>query len=611
MYTAASGILHYWTLRFPFDGQGLRGVGRSHVTRTRDPVALEVFKNALEGVTDGMALTLYRTSRSSIVRHGLDFSTALLMPDAELVAQGFCLPGHLGTMPVALEGCLNHYRERVKPGDILINNDPYEGGSHLPDLILFKPLYAEDMLLGYACAMAHHTDMGGRVAGSVACDSTEIYQEGLRIPPLKLYEEGVPNETIFRLLEKAVRVPEKVLGDISAQVSALNYAERHILGLVNQYGIEPFVQAQQELLDYTEERTRHAIRAFPDGQWTFTDYIDDDGFDATPIPVVATVTKNGDQLHIDFTGTGPQGKGALHPPWSTTVATVFAVVKTVLGADIPNTGGCLRPVTVTAPKGCFVNPIPHAPVGSPGIAYLRMAHALYGAFAQMLPDQIFACAGGCEFLVTFAGYDANKAPQHAWILVDVFNDEAVGGYPYEDGKDAAHSPLVNGTNVPAEILEIEQPLMIEEWGLLPDTEGAGKFRGGVGMVRQFRVLQDETLAQVRSDRTKRPPYGLYGGHSAGPSRIILNPSRTDERRMPSKFVTSLKQGDVMRVETPGAGGWGSPLEREPQLTLQDFIEEKISVQRAREVYGVVVDAPARQVDLEATRKLREGLQQQR
>ena len=573
-----------------------------------DPIRMEILKNALESIADGMALTVVRTSRSSVVRQALDFSTGLLSPQAELVGQGMCLPMHLGGMGVALEHCLRRYGEDVHPGDILINNDPYEGGSHLPDIFTYKPVFAGDVLLGYLCAMSHHTDVGGRVAGGNACDSSEIYQEGIRIPPLKLYRRGEPNETLFRVIEKAVRVPDKVLGDLSAQVAALHYGERELIRLVEQYGVEELVNAQEELLDYTETLTRQAIRALPDGEWSFTDYIDDDGFSPDPIVLVASLKKQGDELHVDFTGTSPQCKGALQPVLATTKAMTYAVVRTVLGGDIPNTGGYFRQVKVTAPEGTFVNPMLPAPVAARALACYRIAQLLFGVFAQMLPQRIFACFGSCELGIAMAGYDRSKTPWRGWVQLDFQNETAWGGFPDRDGFDAQGTPTGNQTIIPVESIEAEQPIKFEEYGFLPDSEGAGKFRGGMGMVRTYRYLMDETLVQMRADRMKHPPYGLYGGHSPTPTRITIT-SGGESRDMPSKFLTTLNNGDLLRVKWPGGGGWGDPLERDPNQVLQDVIAEKVTPERAQKAYGVVVDVARRTVDQAATQRLRRKMRQ--
>lgn len=576
--------------------------------RVSDPTRLEVVKNSLEGIAEGMALTLVRTSRSSVVRQSLDFSTGVLSSKGELTGQGMCVPVHLGGMMPALNACLARYPGKVYPGDILATNDPYEGGSHLPDIFLFKPIFERDTLVGYNCAMSHHTDIGGRVAGGNACDSSEIYQEGLRIPPLKLFEEGVANETLFRILEKAVRVPDIVLGDLKGQIAGLYFGEREYLKLVNRYGIEGLEEATEELLEYSEMLTRNAIRSLPDGEWTFTDYIDDDGFSEEPIAIVSTLSKEDDEIHVDFTGTSPQCKGAIQPVFQTTQGMVYAVTKCILGTlgfgDIPNTAGYFRPIKVTAPEGTFLNPLPPAPVAARALGCWRMVQSLFGAFAQMIPEKVYACSGGNELGVGFSGYDKSKTPWKPWVQLEFHVEMAMGGRPGMDGIDAQGAGLGNLANVPVEVEETEQPLFVEEYAILEDSEGAGMNRGGAGMVRQWRFTMDDTVVQVRSDRMKFQPYGLFEGESPAPTKIVINPSDPESELKPSKFLASVKKGDVLRVQWPGGGGWGNPKERDPGLVLDDVIAEKVSVERAEKVYGVVIEPSTRVIDYDKTRKIR-------
>ncbi len=573
-----------------------------------DPIRLEVIKNALESIADGMAMTVVRTSRSSVVRTSLDFATGILGAKGELVGQGMCTPTHLGGMMPALKACVDRYEGRIYPGDILASNDPYEGASHLPDIFLFKPLFVGDVLVSYMCAMAHHTDIGGRVAGGNACDSSEIYQEGLRIPPLKLYERGEPNETLFRILEKAVRVPDKVLGDLMGQVAALHYGEREYMKLIDRYGVEGLASYIDELLDYSEELTRNAISAMPEGSWSFTDYVDNDGFDPGPIAIVANITKKGDHLWVDFTGTSPQCKGSIQPVFATTKAMVYAVMRSVIGGDIPNTAGYFRPVTITSPEGTFTNPLPPAPVAARALGCRRITHALYGAFAQMLPDRVYACPGGAEVGVGAGGYDKSKTPWKAWVQLEFHNETARGGSPTLDGLDSQGSNISNLANIPAEILEVEQPIRIEEYGVVPDTEGAGMHRGGLAMVRQYRYLLDDTVVQVRSDREIRAPWGLHGGQPSVTTKVSITKGGVTTQ-MPTKFLENLNTGDILRIMWPGAGGWGDPLDRDTELVLWDVIEEKITAQRAEDVYGVVVDLEHRSIDRGATQRLRDELRQ--
>ena len=572
-----------------------------------DPTQIEVLRNRLEEIGDGMAVTLARSSRSTIVRAAMDFSTGVLGPSGELIAQGLCQAIHLGGMQPALQACLEYFDGRVYPGDIFINNDPYEGGSHLPDLFLYKPIFHNGVCIAYLCAMTHYPDMGGRVAGSCACDSTEIYQEGLRIPPLKLAEEGVLNDTLLRILEKAVRVPDLVMGDLQGNLSALRYGEGEFGRLLSQYGIEGFHMQVDNLLVYTEQMTRAAISALPNGRWEFTDYISDDAIDIKPIKIATSMTVQEDEMTLDFAGTDPQAKGAINPPLATSKAMAYAAVKSALGAlgnDIPNTGGYFRPVHFEAPVGCFVNPLPPAPVVARNVGGTRIFQAVMGAFAEMLPETFPASTGGCELQLTWAGYDKSKTPWKPWIMGEGANEMAGGAFPYKDGFDTQGCGTTNLANVPVEQIEIEHPVRVEEYGILADMEGAGMYRGGGGMVRTFRVIAEEAVFQVRSDRRSHPPYGLQGGQSAGKSAVVLNPNTPDEALLATKFVEDFKKGDILCLRMPGGGGWGDPLKRDPEMVLQDVMEERITLGRAETVYGVVINGATCEIDWGATKHLR-------
>lgn len=504
----------------------------------------------------------------------------------------------------ALRGCLDRYGNSIKPGDVFINNDPYEGGSHLPDIFLYKPLFVQDTLLGYACAMAHQTDIGGRVAGGNASDSTSIYQEGLRIPCLKLYEEGRPNEAIFRILEKAVRTPKLVLGDLAAQVAALSFAEREMPKLARRYGAGELLGLADDLLDYTETLTRQELRKLPNGSWTFTDYVDGIEGQTPEIPIVATIRKKDDEFIADFTGTGPQCEAAIQPVLASTISMVYSALRNILGidADIPNTEGYFRPVTVIAPLGSFVNPVEPAPVAARAIGCVRVHQTLMGAFAKMLPEKVYACTGGCEYGASMSSYDKSEDHQRIRIHLEFLCQSCVGAFPFRDGQDAQMGGSSNDATIPAEIIELEHPFVVEEFGLLPDSEGAGKYRGGLGMVRQYRFLED-TQIQMRTDRTRHAPYGLSGGESSQTTKIFLT-SKGETKCMPGQFIIQAGAGDVLRMEFPGAGGWGSPLERDPNMVLDDVVQGKMSRQRADEKYGVVLGEDTISIDLAATREKR-------
>lgn len=553
-------------------------------------VVLEVLKNALEGIADGMAITVVRTSRSSVVRNGLDFSTALLNADGKLIGQGMCQPIHLGGMEPALRSILDKYQGNISPGDILINNDPYEGGSHLPDIFQYKPVFVGDTLMGFCCAMTHHTDIGGRVAGGNSSDSTEIYQEGLRIPPLKLYDQGSPNEALMRVIEKAVRVPDKVMGDLLGQVAAMEYGAEQYLQLVKNYGRETLLHYQNQLLEYTESLMRKTIRTMPDGQWQFTDYIDDDGFSNTKIVIVVSLSKKYDQIVVNFEGTSPQCTGAIQPVFATTQGMVYSAVRNVvaaLGVDIPNTSGYFNPIKVLAPEGTFVNPNLPAPVAARNLGCIRVHQAVMGAFAQMLPERIYACSGGAEYLCTLSGYDRTVIPWQAWVQIEASNEFGSGGYPWRDGIDGESAGSTNIANIPSEIMEVDNPVMIEQYGMVSDMEGAGKYRGCVGMVRAYKILEDNVMVQIRSDRAKSSSYGLFGGQSPGNTQIVVERGSTTEVKE-SKFIDNLNTGDRLIAVLPGGGGWGLPYERDIDLVLNDVRLGKLSFERAETVYGVAI-----------------------
>ena len=440
----------------------------------RDPIAQELVKHALATIADNMVVTVVRTARSQVVKQSMDFSTAICDTRGQMVSQGLSLPVHLGAIMPALEGVLKVYRDDVQPGDIFINNDPYEGASHFPDIFLFKPVFAGDALLGYLAVIAHHTDIGGRVAGGNACDNTEIYQEGLRIPPLKLFERGVQNQTLFRLIQQNVRVPDKVLGDLWAQLAAVYAADRELLKLAQEHGVEELQGYMQELIEYTERLTRAEIASLPQGEAEFTDYIDDDGIDPGPIRIHVRLKVAGDEVYADFTGTSPQSKGSINPTFAFTQSCVYAAVRCLLSPELPNNAGYFRPIKVHAPKGSFVNPVHPAPVAARGLGGLRVMQAVFGALAQLNPDRVPACWGGGELGISIAGYYEDHKP---FVFLEFHNVTGTGGGPDGDGVDGGPVPVLNLANTPIELMEAEQSFLVEEYSLLPDT-GTGSLPTG-------------------------------------------------------------------------------------------------------------------------------------
>ncbi|HSL19998.1 MAG TPA: hydantoinase B/oxoprolinase family protein [Vicinamibacterales bacterium] len=569
----------------------------------RDPIEFEVFKNVLLSIADEMALTILRTSYSGVLKDNMDYSTALADAAGRTVAQGLTLPAHLASFPDALGAVLERYGDRMRPGDVYCLNDPFEGGMHLPDLFVLKPIFFEGKRIAFAATICHQTDMGGRVAGSNASDSTEIFQEGLRIPPVKMYDAGEPNETLFRLLETNVRLPVRVLGDIRAQLAACHIAEDAFLRLLRKDGAARVTAHMDQILDYTERMTRAAVGALPDGEWSFTDWIDDDGVDlGIAIPLQVTLRKKGDHLVVDWTGSSPQVKGAINNTLSYTKAATYTCMKSVLPSDIPCNAGFYRAIEVVAPPGTIANAVVPAACAARGLTGFRMVDTCFGALARMLPDRIVAASEGGNTGVSIGGYYPDRTP---FIFVEFFCT-AWGGRPWADGLDGNANLFTNISLPSAEMTEVEQPLEILCCEFIQDVGGPGKHRGGMSLRRDYRLLEEEAVLQVRADRRIFRPYGLYGGQPGKPSRNVLNPN-SDNRDLPAKLTMRIRRGEVFRHEQPGAGGWGDPLDREPARVLRDVRNELVSLSSARDDYGVVIDPATWTVDEPASLKLREQL----
>lgn len=565
-----------------------------------DPITFAVIKSALDSIVDEMAYSVISTARSEIVKDVMDFSTCICGPDGQMLAQAKTIALHLGAVPVAMDHVLQRYGDDMAAGDVIVLNDPYEGGMHLPDLFMFKPIFLHDRLEGFAVAICHHTDVGGRVPGSNASDSTEIYQEGLRIPAVKLYERGRPNEMLFRLIEKNVRVPDIVRGDIDAQFAACRVGEREFSKLLQRYGRDAAHRYLAELIAYAERLTREEIDRWPDGTYRFTDHIDDDGFSDAPIPIAVAITVDGDRLIVDYEGSSPQVTGALNSTLSYTQSCTYLSVRCMLQGDVPNNAGVFRPITVRAPEGSILNPRLPAACAARALTGYRVVDAMFGALAQIVPDRVPAAGEGGNTVVCIGGARDDRSP---FIIVDMLCG-AWGGRPDKDGVDAVTNPSQNMSNTPVELLEAEHPVRIEAYELVPDSCGAGEYRGGLGIAREYRLLASKAGLQLRADRMRFRPYGLEGG---GPARATRNSMRHADgaaEALPGKVTRGMVAGDVVRHEQPGGGGYGDPFRRDPSRVLEDVLDGKITPEFARREHGVVVDVRSGRVDARATELLR-------
>ena len=565
-----------------------------------DPITLAVIKSALDAIVDEMAYAVIRTARSEIIKDVMDYSAALCDADGLLIAQAKTIAQHLGAVPDAMQSVLREFTGDLHPGDVVVMNDPYEGGMHIPDVFLFLPIFVDDRLEAFAVVIGHQTDMGGRVPGSNASDSTEVYQEGLRIPPVKLYERGVASRTVLRIIAKNVRVPDRVLGDIGAEYAACKVGEREVRRLFARYGRDTVRAYMTELLDYAERVTRAEIARWPAGTYRFTDHLDSDGFSDDPVPLTVAITINAKgHLTCDWTGSSPQVKAALNSTLSFTKSCSYLSVRSVLRQDVPNNAGVFRCIDVIAPEGTILNPRLPGACAARALTGYRMLDVMLGALAQALPERVPAAGEGGNTVLSIGGLNARH---ESFVIVDMITG-AWGARPDKDGMEAVTNASQNMSNTPVEVLESQHPIRIDEYGFVPDSCGAGKWRGGLGLRRRYTLLNDEATLQLRSDRVKFLPYGLDGGKPARGTRNVLNPA-ADAREMPAKFATVLTRGDVIQHDQPGGGGFGDPFTRDPARVAADVRDEKITIEFARREHGVVIDPSTLEVDGEGTARAR-------
>ena len=568
-----------------------------------DPITFAVIKNALDSIVDEVAYTVLRTARSEIVKDVMDYSAALCDANGRMVAQAKTIALHLGAVPEAMAAMLAAQGNDLRPGDAVIVNDPYHGGMHLPDIFMFMPVFHAGVLRGFAVVICHHTDVGGRVAGSNASDSTEIFQEGLRIPPLKLFEEGRQNPVLRSIIEINVRVPDRVLGDLQAQYAACQVGGREIGKLFDRYGADLVTDYMRELLDYAERMTRAEIRTWPKGTFHFTDYIDDDGFSDEPIPIQVALTVHEDSVSVDYTGSGSQVRSALNSTKSYTNSCTYLSVRCALKGDIPNNEGVFRCIEVTAPEGSVLNPLLPGACAARALTGYRVMDAMFGALAQVVPDRMPAAGEGGNTVVCIGGYGDNRRP---FIIVDMLCG-AWGGRPDQDGIDAITNPSQNLSNSPVEVLESQHPIRVEDYSLVSDSGGAGRWRGGLGVARSYRLLAAAATLQLRADRVRFRPYGLDGGTPGGASRNMIM-GAAGWQPLAGKVTRVIVRGDLIRHEQAGGGGFGNPHLREPERVLEDVRDDKVSLDGAREQYGVVIrhlrDAGTLELDRAATDRLR-------
>ncbi len=553
-----------------------------------DPITLEVIRNGCAAIAEEMNANLVRTGYSPNIKERRDCSCALFDADGQLLAQAENMPVHLGAMPFSVDAALERYPpETLAPGDAILVNDPFHGGAHLPDLTLVTPVFADGStddppVIGFAANRAHHADIGGSTAGSVAADSTEIYQEGLRIPPVKLYDSGEIVEDVADLLLANVRTPDERQGDLRAQQAANETGRRRLQSLAASYGLETFVNAVSAVQEYAERRMRAELEALPDGTYRFEDVLDDDGQGASDIPITVAVTIAGDAVTVDFSGTADQTAGAINAVFAVTASATYYAVRCVTDPDIPANAGAYRPITIDAPSGSVINATPPAAVVGGNLEVSqRVTDVLLGALAAAAPERALAACQGSMNNVTFGGTDPRTDTPYAFYETQ---GGGFGGRPTGDGMDGVHVHMSNTMNTPAEVLETAYPLAVERYAYRPDTGGEGEYRGGVGLRRDIRIRDHEATFSLLADRRRHAPYGLEGGHdgSPGDDRLIRD---GEDKPLPAKTKRTLEPGDVVSIRTPGGGGYGDPAERDLEAIQRDIELGLLSLEQARTVYG--------------------------
>ncbi len=562
-----------------------------------DPATFEIVKNGLYKIAEEMRVVLAKTAYSPLLKSAGDYSCGLFDARGEMVAQGPDLPIHLGSMPDAVRAIVAAFAADVHDGDVFLHNDPYFGGSHLPDVNVVRPAFYEGRLLGYACLRAHWPDVGSATPGSYGA-VTEIFGEGLRLPPLRLISRGAVNADLEKVILANVRTPDERKGDLGAQLAATLRATERLKTLARRYGAEQLVGYMAQVMDYSERLMRATLKDLPDGEGVFEDFCDGDGIaddelgkDA-PFRIRLSVKKTADRLIVDFAGTAAQVKGPMNAPLSVTASGIYCGLKTAVDPNnlIPPNSGCWRTIEIRAPKGCVVNATFPAPVvyANHEISH-RVADMVMGALARFVPDQVMACSQGTSAILTLGGVDPRTGRPY------VSYETVKGGYgarPNKDGINCIASGISNTMNTPVEIMEMAFPVRVERYEVNPDSGGAGRYRGGCGAIRVWRLLEGaDATGALCMERMTSPPFGLLGGKAGAAAAVKLTTPDGATRHLPGKGAFSAPAGSVIEMITPGSGGFGPVAARDRAAIGRDLLVGYVSVAAAQRDYGIV-DPPA-------------------
>jgi N-methylhydantoinase B len=541
---------------------------------TIDPILLEVLRNRLDAIADEMELTLLKSAASPIVKEGLDASAALFNLKGETVAQAAAIPIHLGALQFAAQRIVRAFPpETMHEGDAFLLNDPYDGGTHLPDITLAVPVFVDGSAVALACTMCHHQDVGGRTPGSVPTDATELFQEGVIIPPTQLFRAGVLDENLFALLTRNVRLPDVFTGDLMAQVAAGRLGGVRLRELFAAHGSDTVRAYIEELLARAERLTRAQIETIPDGDYVFEDYMDDDGVDlGRRITIKVTLRVRGSSMLFDFTGTDPQVRGPFNSVPASTMSAVYYAVRAISDASIPNNGGCFRAVDAILPEGSLVNPRPPAPVSCRTATIKRIADTILGALVQALPGRMPAANSGTLLVMAFGGVHPETGRP---FVASELAAGGMGARPGKDGIDCIETDVSNCMNIPVESVEMNFPIRIPRARLWAGSGGAGKWRGGLGLEKVYEATTTDLTISHRGERFTSAPWGLEGGASGRSARAFILRKDGTREELPSKKMIVLHPGDQLWEYLAGGAGYGDPAERDPELMAADLEDGKV------------------------------------
>ena len=548
----------------------------------RDRVQVQVIRYALELVAEDMATTLMRTARSTVIKEVQDLSCALFDRTGRVIVQSKHAPMLLAGSTLTMSEAMKHMeRQPLHSGDVLIANDPFRGGQHIMDVMMISPVFREAELIGYVGSVAHHSDLGGASPGGVAGGLTEIYAEGLCFPFVRLYTAGEENPDLFAMIENNIRVPHKTLGDIRAQASSCLTGIRRYLEAVERFGLETIERTADMLIAETEDRLKAGLDRLPDGEFTGEDVVDDDGITDEAIPIRVKIIKKGRDVIVDLTGCADQVRGNINCPLATTLAAVQYGFMIALDKHVTPNQGVFSVVDIKTRKGSIVDPVKPAATAARTNVSLKVQEAVLIALGKMMPGEMMAPSHAQISHVAFVGRDPETG--RAFSYNDIFGGGS-GGRPTKDGRDAQDTHMARFKNTPTEMIEHEYPVRIWSYELLPDTGGAGKFRGALGIARDVEVLTDGVVFSRYGDRQKNPVPGAQGGGVGKPGRFVLNPGK-DDMPLKSKGVDSLNKGDIVRIETPGGGGFGLADERDVVALVADLRDGKITQSFVSEQFG--------------------------